>query len=341
MATQKQIEKNGMTVINEHIKNNSFANIYLLYGDEKYLINQYRDKLVNAVIDVNDTMNFSRYIGEKPDTAAIIELCETMPFIAERRVILVENSGLFKTSCEAFAEKLSNILDSSVLIFIETEIDKRNKLYKTVDKDGCALCFNTPDDRTLAVWIKSQLKETGKTIEDTAVFKIIESTSSDMMLIKNEIEKLICYAYDKSVVTLSDVDAVCATGVESKIFEMVDAIVRKDKKKAIHLYNDLLQNKEPAMRILYLITRQFDIMLKLKLCLSEGKNETQAASVIGAPVWSVKKYVSECRNYPYENIKAIVDYCQETDYKIKTGQTVDVVAVEMLITSLCIGKCGS
>lgn len=338
MAVKKQTEKNGMTVINEHIKNNSFAGIYLLYGDEKYLINQYRDKLLAALTDVNDTMNFSKYLGEKINTTDVIDFCETMPFLAERRVVLVEDSGLFKASCEGFADKLKELPDTTVIIFVETEIDKRNKLFKTVDSCGEALCFNTPDDRTIAIWIKSQFKAVEKNIEDAAVFKIIEATSSDMMSIKNEIEKLICYAYDSDTVTLADVENVCIMGAESKIFEMVESIARRDQSKAIHLYQELLENREPAMRILFLIARQFDMMLRTKLCMSEGKSDAQAAAIIGTPAWSVKKYSQQCNFYSVSELKNIVERCQDIDYKIKTGQTTDVIAVELLIVEFSSNK---
>lgn len=338
MAVKKQTEKNGMTVINEHIKNNSFAGIYLLYGDEKYLMNQYRDKLLAALTDVNDTMNFSRYIGEKINTTDVIDFCETMPFLAERRVVLVEGSGLFKTSCELFADKLKELPDTTVIVFVETEIDKRNKLFKTVDACGEALCFKTPDDMTMAIWIKSLFKDAGKNIEDAAVFKLMEAASSDMMCIKNEVEKLICYAYENDTVTSSDVENVCIMGAESKVFEMVDSIARRDQSKAIHLYHELLENREPAMRILYLITRQFDMMLKAKLCMSEGKSDAQAASVMGVQAWAVKKYSQQCKYYSIPELKNIVERCQDTDYRIKTGQTTDGIAVELLIVELSSNK---
>ncbi len=338
MAVKKQTEKNGMAVINEHIKNNSFARIYLLYGNEKYLINQYRDKLLDAITDINDTMNFAKYIGEKTDTAAVVDFCETFPFLAERRVVLIEGSGLFKTSCEAFAEKLKNIPDTSIVVFAETEIDKRNKLFKTVSSVGEALCFDTPDDRTMAIWIRSQVKAVGKEIEDAAVFLIMEAAASDMMCIKNEIEKVICYAYDRERITIADVKNVCITGSESKVFDMMEAIARRNQTKAIHLYHELLDNREPAMRILFLIVRQFDMMLKTKLCLAEGKNDAQTASVIGVPAWSVKKYRDQCSYYSVDEIKCIVDQCQNIDYRIKTGQTTDIIAIELLIVDLSKAK---
>ena len=137
-AGKKQSGKDAMAVINEHIKNESYAPVYLLYGDETYLVNQYRDKLLSAVTDREDNMNFAKFAGEKIDPMEIIGFCETMPFFADRRVVLAEETGLFKKSCEEFAERIKELPDTSLILFVESEIDKRNKLYKTWEK-LCAL----------------------------------------------------------------------------------------------------------------------------------------------------------------------------------------------------------
>ena len=108
-AGKKQSGKDAMAVINEHIKNESYAPVYLLYGDETYLVNQYRDKLLSAVTDREDNMNFAKFAGEKIDPMEIIGFCETMPFFADRRVVLAEGTGLFKKSCEEFAERIKEL----------------------------------------------------------------------------------------------------------------------------------------------------------------------------------------------------------------------------------------
>ena len=85
-----------MKIINEHIKTNEFKNLYLLYGDEPYLKKQYRDKLRNAVTG-DDTMNYSYFEGDKIQIKDVLDVADTMPFFAQRRLIIIENSGFLKT----------------------------------------------------------------------------------------------------------------------------------------------------------------------------------------------------------------------------------------------------
>ena len=102
----------------------------------------------------------------------------------------------------------------------------------------------------------------------------------------------------------------------------------------MELYSDLLTLREPAMRLLYLITRQFDILLKTKLALATTSDNSRIASVLKLPPFTIKKYISQCNAYTYEQLIEKVNLCQETDTNIKSGVMKDNLAVEMLIVNL-------
>ena len=148
----------------QDIKNQEYSQIYLLYGDEDYLRKQYRDKLKEALIDDGDTMNNHYYEGKDTKAEEIIDLAETLPFFASRRVIIVENSGWFQKGGEKIAEYLLQIPDTTYFVFVETQVDKRSKLYKTVGKVGRISEFSSQDEQTLKRWILGMLKKEGKNI---------------------------------------------------------------------------------------------------------------------------------------------------------------------------------
>lgn len=125
-----------MKTIDEDIRNGQFQSVYLLCGEEAYLKKQYEDKLKRAMADPDDSMNFSAYEGKGINPKEVIDLAETLPFFADRRVILIENSGFFKNSCEELAEYMPQIPETTHFIFVEDEIDKRSKLYKAVKMPG-------------------------------------------------------------------------------------------------------------------------------------------------------------------------------------------------------------
>ena len=108
-----------MKTIDEDIKSGQFKKIYLLYGDEAYLKKQYKDKLKKALVQPDDTMNFTAYEGKDTNPKEVIDLSETLPFFADRRVILIENSGFFKGSCEELAEYMPQVPDTTLFLFVE------------------------------------------------------------------------------------------------------------------------------------------------------------------------------------------------------------------------------
>ena len=116
-----------MKSLNEDIKQGQFKNIYLLFGEEDYLKKQYRDRLVKAMLPKGDTVNYAHYEGKGLPVGEIIDLAETMPFFAERRLIVIEDSGLFKSSAAEFADYIKNLPETTCFLFVENEIDKRNK----------------------------------------------------------------------------------------------------------------------------------------------------------------------------------------------------------------------
>lgn len=330
----KEKAPDGMALINSHINNSSFRQIYLFGGTEQYLVKQYRDKLVSAVIDPGDTMNLEVFKGENVKVNAIASSLSTLPFFSERRVLLVEDSDFFKKGNEELETALQDIPESNIIIFMEKNIDKRTKLYKTVDKLGTVASFDAPDTQTLMRWIAGLFAEDEIMVERSALQVLLEGVGSDMNTLYHEVEKLKDYCFETKQVTAKDVENLCISQVEGKIFDMMDALSRKDKKTTMSLYDDLLSLREPSMRILYLITRQFNILLKVKFARENGTPDHSLASALKIPPFAVKKYISQTNSYSYKELLACVNRCQQADSDIKTGRMRDGMAVEMLIIEL-------
>lgn len=325
---------NGMAIINKHIEENRFSGVYLLCGNEKYLIEQYRRKLTEALVSPDDSMNLGIYRGAGIDADSLGIFAATMPFFAARRVLLIEDSGFFKKGNDTVADMLSALPDTTVVVFSETDIDKRNRLYKLVEKQGTVAVFDTPDERTLLVWLKSLFTKEQIQVEDAVVYRLIESVGMDMNHLANEAEKIKSYCIERGTVCLADLEQLSINQIEGKVFDMMDALSKRDKGAVMSLYNDLVQLREPPMRLLALITRQFHLLLKAKLVFEQAGDYTKAASVLRVPAFAVKKYAAQCRGYTRQELLARLELCQRADSDIKTGKRKDNLAVELLIVQL-------
>ncbi|MCR4901941.1 MAG: DNA polymerase III subunit delta [Butyrivibrio sp.] len=319
--------------INEDIKNGTFKPCYLVYGEEVYLRYQNRDKLYNAMIAGADKMNLHRYEGSDINPLEIIDMAETMPFFAERRVIVVENSGLFKSGCPELAEYLKNPAETACFVFVETEVDKRKDMYKVVRAKGLDIDCEKQDERTLSRWIAKLFAAENKNISQHAIMHLLDRVGTDMANISNEVEKLFGYCAFKDTVTEEDIDAVCANWLTSRIFAMTDAIVEKKQKTAVDLYYDLLALKEPPAKIQSLIIRQFNIMLQVKEMYMNNKDRSLIASTLKLHPFVTSKYIDWSKKYSMEELKKALELCVSNDEAVKTGRLDQIISVEMIIIS--------
>ena len=170
-----------MKRIAQDIKSGQFSNIYLLYGEEAYLRRQYRDNLRKALVPEEDTMNCTIYSGKDINVNEMIDMAGTMPFFAERRVIVVENSGLLKAAAnDRLLALLKDMPETSHLIFVEEEVDKRGKLYKAITANGYAALCEVQDEATLKKWIMGLLKKENKMITADALSLLLDKTGANM-----------------------------------------------------------------------------------------------------------------------------------------------------------------
>lgn len=315
----------------QDLKQETYKNVYLLCGEEAYLRNQYKKRLRDALVTDGDTMNYSYYEGKDINPRAVIDMAETLPFFADRRVLMVENSGFFKNKCDELADYVASIPESTCFIFVETEIDKRSRFYKEVKKYGRVVEFGTQKEDTLIKWILGILKKENRNITKETLQTFLVKTGSDMQMIKNELDKLVAYTEGRDVITTDDVEQVCITQTTNKIFEMINAIAEGNQKKALEFYEDLLSLKEPPMRILFLIARQFNQLYQVKLLEKEGLPSSEIAKQAGIVPFAMKKYQAQAKNFTEGELRIAVEECVASEEAVKTGNMNDRLSVELLI----------
>lgn len=327
-----------MKSIQEDIKTENFKQSYLLFGEEAYLKHQYKEKLLNALNPDGDTMNFSRYEGKGVDVKQLIDLCETMPFFAERRIILLEDTGFFKNKCEELADYMKSLPDYLVLVFSESEVDKRSRMYKAVKSGGRVTEFAKQDEKTLMRWAAGILGKEGRKITQRDMELFLTKTGTDMGNIRMELEKLITYTEGQDIVSAEDIEAVCVTQTTNKIFDMVRAVTEKNQKRALELYYDLLTLKEPPMRILFLLAKQFRQLLLTKKMSGEGASQNEIATRLGVPSFVVRNISACARSYTVEELERAVEDFVDAEEAVKTGRLGDVLSVELLIVKYSSGR---
>jgi len=275
-------------------------------------------------------MNYNYFEGKGLDLSKVIEIGNTLPFFSEKRLIIIENSGLFKSQ-NILADYIKEIPESTHIIFVESEVDKRNRLFKAVKDKGTVSEMNNMDEANLKLWITSLLNKDHKKITGDSILYLLSKTGTDMENIQNEVEKLVCYAYDRDVITKEDIDEVCTTQITGKVFLMIDAIGSRNQDRALELYYDLLALREKPMTILFLIARHFNILVQVKELAGLGYNNTIISQKTGQMPFAISKYINQSKNFTDEMLKEALETCTEVDEQVKTGRMIDKIGVEILI----------
>ena len=320
-----------MKSLNEDLKTGQLKQVYLLFGEEGYLKRQYRDRLTRALLPEGDTMNYACYEGKGTEIREVIDLAETMPFFAERRLIVFENTGFFKSGGNDLADYIKEMPECACFLFVENEVDKRSRLYKTVKAKGRAVELGFQDEGTLKRWVAGLVRNENRQAGEQTIAYFLNKTGTDMENITKELEKLFCYTLGRDTITKEDVDAVCVTQISNHIFDMVDAVAQKKQRRALELYYDLLALKEPPMRILFLMIRQYRILLQVKGLLKSGYGRKEIASKAGLHPFVAGKYMDQAKHFPTKELRAILEEGAVLEQSVKTGKLTDHLAVELFL----------
>ncbi len=322
-----------MKRLNQDIKNHSFAAVYLLYGDEDYLCTQYKNRLFLAASG-GDGMNSMVKSGKDPELAPLRDFTDTLPFFAERRVLLLEDTGLFKHSAEGYDAWIESLPDTACVIFSEKEVDKRNRLYKAVIRKGYAAELNRPDERMLEDWILRRIGQQHLSVAKEAFRRFLEICEPDMQSIDNELQKLCGYCAEKGTIEPEDVDTVVTRSLTNRIFILIEKVTAGKRVESLDLYYELLSLREPPMRILYLILRQLNQMLEVLELQREGLNRNAIADTMKLRPFIAGKLMDQARQFRLSDLQRYIREALELEEAVKSGDLQENMSVELLILSM-------
>lgn len=324
------------------------ANVYLFYGEESYKKRLYRDNLRKVVTNGND-MNYAYFEGKNIDFGKVYDNVVTLPFFADKRLVVIENSGKFKAkktedksndevdeeneSSDSMLEKiLEELPPSTILAFFEESAAKNKKIVKTIAAKGQLVVCNQDDDEQIILWLAKGFASANKKIRKSTIELLISRVGNDYDRLRLEYEKIVNYVGDKEVIEDSDILAISSEDIEAKIFDMLRAITEKNSKLVLEKYYDLLANRAHPLYILAMIRMQFRTLLQTAELRNKGLTTSQVAKQLKKQDFVIRNAENYLHNhFKMKDVRDILNEINETDFKIKTGDVDDQVGVEMLL----------
>ena len=213
-------------------------------------------------------------------------------------------------------------------------MDKRNKLYKAVMTNGYAEACERQSGEQLMNWALRYLGKEGYRISRSGIEQLLSNAGDDMENLMSEMEKVMAYAGENKDITLDTVNAIGTRALQGQVFSMVEAIALGRSDQALALYYDLLALREPSMRILFLIARQFNQLMQVKLLTGQGMRQKELAEKMKLRPFVAGKLMDQARAFSEKQLTSYVELCTSSEEAVKTGRLGDQMAVELVIMTI-------
>jgi DNA polymerase-3 subunit delta len=341
------------------MKRGVFPPVYLFYGDEGYLREQAVSRLIEFCLQGGGSdFNIDLIDGETASPGDITASAETLPLFAEKRLVVVKNPPFFKAPKRAGREAaeetgetedipaprgetvllkyIKDPLNSTILVFNTGEpVDKRKRIFKAVKETGKAVDFTYLSRGDLTRWLTQKAGKAGRKFAPGALDELLGAAGPSLQKLSVEFDKLLNYTVQSGVITRDDVRRLCPPGLEENIFVIVDAVGSRRCGEALSGIKDMLAAKEPPLKILSMISRQFRLLLQVHELVERGYPAREIASRLKIHPFVAQKVAAQCRNYSRESLVQAFQSLLELDVAVKTGGQEFYPAVEHFILKLC------
>lgn len=312
--------------------------VYLLFGEDEYLRNEYLKKIKKAFGDMQLGINYIAI--DETNVMQIISDIETPAFGFEKKLIIAKDTGLFKKK-NNFSDKVAIYIEENVanlqdveLVFVDQEVEK-NKLYNTILKIGKVEEFKEQKMPQLITKVKSISKAYNVEIQENIAQYFIECVGTNMSDIINELRKLIEYAGNGGKIQKEDIDSLCIKKSESIIFDLTDNLGKKKIAESIEVLHNLIYAKEPVQRILVMLYNHFKKLYIIKLALEENKNIAQSLKLKPNQAFLVNKYTMQAKYFDKNELRNLLEELIKLDSSSKKGGIDINVGLEAVLCKYC------
>ena len=315
------------TAFFDAVKSGNIAECYLFEGPEEYIKQQALKNLCAKLLPAGlEEMNLTELQDPDPDT--LIAAAETLPFMGEKRLVVVRECSLIASgrkaenekTVEAITDYLTHIPPSTCIVFyVKGKADGRKKLYTLIKKKNAIVDFSPMNDVECVDWARRTMRRMGKQMDGETAGKLVFTVGRDAALLKQEMDKLASYLDGRETVTAEDIDAICTRSTECTVFQMVDAQVAGNLDQTFALLRDMIRAGEQRMMILAMLLRQYRILYHMRCLIDERTPPNAQAQLLGIPPFSVSRTQQQARRFSREKLREAYDYLMDLEYRIKQG----------------------
>lgn len=321
---------------------------YVLHGDDTFTRSEELHGLQAKMGDAEMAeLNTTLLDGRSVTWEELRQHCDSLPFLSDRRLVIV--AGLLarlaqrgagtdeKAFLDRLLEHLPHLPPTTRLVFLEDRAlpDGHPILaLARAQEEGYERLFAVPSGSTLTRWIYQRVRQEGGQIDSDAAQALCAFVGNDLYQLHHEIQKLVSYTDAERPITEDDVRTLTPQARQASIFDLVDALGKRNGQQAARIYHDLLAMNEHPLGILGMITRQFRLLVEVKELAPQLPTASAIARALHQNPYPIRKVLAQSHNYSLEQLHGIYHKLLDVDIAIKTGQTEATLALDTLIAGL-------
>lgn len=332
--------------LKSQIKSCKLNNLYLLYGEEKYLISHYTNKLIDVAL--NDTINdfnFKKFKTSNTSVDSLEEFIEVLPFLSSKKCVVVSDLELEKfsvTEIKKLKEIVSKIPETTVLIISQSNIEantykssKWNSFIKLIEKHGNAVNLKKLSRLSLEKQIINWAKKLNLNISQNSIEKLIEYCGDDLLNLRSELEKLSAFV-DNREITEDDIELLVSKKAEANVFDLTKSVSQNNYDRALKILHVLLEKKEEPVAILSLLASNYIDMYRVKVAKNSGVPTNQIAELFDYKRKEFRLNLASkaCDNYSVKDLRKYISFLKEIDLKLKSSKDDNKILLEELLVKL-------
>jgi DNA polymerase III subunit delta len=301
--------------------------VYLLLGDDE-------ERKTRGVERLRKDRATETYDAAETSPEAVVSACNSYSLFGEGPFVLVRNLDAWNAAQKArILDYLQDPSPEADLVMLGEKLGAREKLLAAVKKTGEVHDFKQPTGKALARWAAGYAKKQDLAMPEDVAEEVVARCSDDKARVSREVEKLALYT--DGTATLEDVDALCPPDLQSNIFQFVDALGAGDRGKALELLEALIGTGEPALRIVYMVRRQFRLLARARSLLEEGASRPEMASTLKVPPFVARKLEEQARKMGEGDLERALALALDLEGGLKGGSDLgDELQVELAVMGL-------
>ncbi len=328
--------------LDKRLKSGILDSVYLFHGNEEYVKDVYTERIKSIVL-ANDMMEMNyHHIKESVTKEELCELIDSVPLMCDKKLVCLHGLGLVKAGLkqelkDALMEILADIPPYVVLVIREDSIDKRQKaLLKLIEENGVIVEFPYLSEHDMLVFVNREIGKYGKKMRKEDIAYLIYLCDTSIHSLLREVEKLCNYVGEAEVITRADIDKMVKKSVETRIFELSDALIAKNKTLAYQILGELklFKFQYPAATLLSLIARHMTGIYQMKIHSDVYDTAAKMKYLDGkVPPFVVNKYIKQGAALSEKTLKEFLKEISRLDVQTKSGGMDGYLAVEKLIAT--------